>query len=245
MTNKLNRRQFNRVCSSMIAGAFSAAALMPSNSAARIAYSSTKLLDSDKTPLKPDSLRTGEPYLFFYPYVTTPCFLIDLGSAATASPLNDSAGNTYDWRGGVGPNGSIVAYSAICSHKMSHPAKEISFINYRHDKISFSNHQGKTEERGGLISCCSERSVYDPREGAKVLAGPAPQPLAAIELQIDEGTGELFATASYGGDMYEKFFDKFGFRAAIEHRIDDPRQLSGKTASVHKVAEYSRQTIKC
>ncbi len=244
MTNKLNRRQFNRVCSSMIAGAF-AAATIPSPAAARTAYPSTKLLDSDKSPLKPDALIAGEPYLFFYPYVTTPCFLIDLGSAATASSLTDSGGTSYDWRGGVGPNGSIVAYSAICSHKMSHPAREISFINYRHDKISFYSHEGKTEERSGVISCCSERSVYDPRQGAKVLSGPAPQPLAAIELQIDEGTGELFATASYGGDMYEKFFDKFGFRAAIEHRIDDPRQLCGESASVHKIAEYSRQTIKC
>ncbi len=244
MTGKLNRRQFTRICSSMIAGAVTGATL-PATGHTRTAYTSTRLLDDDKQALKPGSLEVGVPYLFFYPYVTTPCFLIDLGTAATASPLNDSAGNEYEWRGGVGPNGSIVAYSAICSHKMSHPAKEISFINYRHEPISFISHEGKNVERNGVISCCSERSVYDPRQGAKVLAGPAPQPLAAIELQIDEGTGELFATASYGGDMYDKFFDKFGFRAAIEHRLDDPRQQTGKTAAVHKVTEYSSQTIKC
>ena len=244
MSSKLNRRQFTRICSSMIAGAVTGATL-PSTGYARSEYPATKLLDNNKQALKPESLETGVPYVFFYPFVTTPCFLINLGTTAGSGQLNDREGNEYQWHGGVGPDGSIVAYSAICSHKMTHPAKEISFINYRHDKTSFYSHEGKTVERNGIISCCSERSVYDPRQGAKVLAGPASQPLAAIELQIDEGTGELFATASYGGDMYEKFFEKFGFRAAMEHRIDDPKKLSGKTAPVHKITEYSRQTIKC
>ena len=244
MNSKLNRRQFTRICSSMIACAVTGPTI-PATGYARTAYPATKLLDNNKLALKAESLETGVPYVFFYPFVTTPCFLIDLGTTTGSGQLNDRAGNKYQWHGGIGPQGSIVAYSAICSHKMSHPAKEISFINYRHDKISFYSHEGKTVERNGIISCCSERSVYDPRQGAKVLAGPAPQPLAAIELQIDEGTGELFATASYGGDMYETFFEKFGFRAAIEHRIDDPKKLSGKTTPVQKITEYSRQTIKC
>ncbi|MEM7257444.1 MAG: hypothetical protein AAF404_08655, partial [Pseudomonadota bacterium] len=57
--------------------------------------------------------------------------------------------------------------------------------------------------------------------------------------------GELFATASYGGDMYERFFEKFGFRASIEHRVSDPKKLVGASTTIHKVADYSSQTIKC
>lgn len=245
MKESINRRDFTRICGSMIAGAV-AGAHIPARADKRTAYPRAQLLNHNKEPVTAETLEAGEPYLFFYPFITTPCFLINLDRATTATALNDSAGKPYEWRGGVGPNKSIVAYSAICSHKMSHPAKEISFINYRHDAVSFyNNHKGMNEERAGVISCCSERSVYDPGNGARVLSGPAPQPLAAIEILTDETTGALFATASYGGDMYERFFEKFGFRASMEHRVSDPKQLVGKSSNIRKVTEYSAQTIKC
>ena len=243
MTKPINRRDFTRICGSMIAGAV-AGTHLPAVAEKRTPYTRAQLLDHNKQPVTAETLTTGEPYLFFYPFVTTPCFLIELGSSTSTSTLADRSGNSYQWQGGVGPNQSVVAYSAICSHKMSHPAKEISFINYRHDEVSFFSHDGKSEKRGGVISCCSERSVYDPRDGARVLSGPAPQPLAAIEIEANDN-GELFATASYGGDMYERFFEKFGFRASIEHRVSDPKKLVGASATIHKVADYSSQTIKC
>jgi len=210
------------------------------------------LLQARKTgPLKARDLIVGEPYLFFYPYVTTPCLLIKLDNSALNNKLLKKDTNQKDnekdkWNGGVGPDNSIVAYSAICSHKMSHPAKEISFINYRHDPVSFYNRDdGKTVEQAGLISCCSERSVYDPAQGAKVLSGPAPHPLAAITLEYDAATDELHATGSYGADMYERFFDKFGFRASMEHKVSDPKTASSPQVTVQKLSDYSRQTIKC
>jgi len=208
-------------------------------------YKKTLLINDGDERLTVDSLSVGEPYVFFYPYISTPCFLIDLGVETTRSELLEKSGNSYRWTGGVGPNRSIVAYSAICSHKMSHPAKEISFINYRHDPISFYSREGNAEERSQLISCCSERSVYDPIDGARVLGGPAPQPLAAIALEHDPSTGNLFATGSYGGDMYDRFFEKFGFRAAMEHKVNDPQQLAGEKTALQKLSDYSRQTIKC
>lgn len=244
----MNRREFTRVCSSMVATAIAAGNIPAARaSGEKTSYTKTLLQSADKQPLTPESLVTGEPYLFFYPFISTPCFLIDLGSSATAgeSNLNDKDGNSYEWQGGAGPENSLVAYSAICTHKMSHPAREISFINYRHDPVSYFSKQGKSEERAQVISCCSERSVYDPADGARVLAGPASQPLAAIELEYDQSTGALYATGSYGGDMYDRFFDKFGFRAAIEHKVGDPKKLAGKSTVVRKVADYSSQIIKC
>lgn len=203
------------------------------------------LFAEGKERLDVSQLVVGEPYVFFYPYISTPCFLIDLGVEASQSDLTTGNGKRYQWAGGVGPTNSIVAYSAICSHKMSHPAREISFINYRHDPISFYSREGKTEQRAQLISCCSERSVYDPTDGARVLGGPAPQPLAAISLEYDAETGELHATGSYGGDMYDRFFEKFGFRAAMEHKVTDPRKPAGEKTSLQKLSSYSSQTIKC
>jgi len=239
----MKRREFSKICSTMIAAATGAVPIAFATE--KQTYNKSQLISDTSEPLTIDSLITGEPYVFFYPYISTPCFLIDLGVDTNQSELIEQSGNSYEWMGGVGPKKSIVAYSAICSHKMSHPAKEISFINYRHDPISFYSRDGKTEKRAQLISCCSERSVYDPRNGAEVLGGPAPQPLASIALEYDANTGNLFATGSYGGDMYDRFFDKFGFRAAMEHKVNDPRQLAGEKTALQKLGDYSRQTIKC
>lgn len=221
----MNRRQFTRICSSMIAAA-GAARSAPALAAATPYTRSTLYLDS-QTPLRAADLAVGSPYVFFYPYVSTPSFLIHLG--------DDNAD-------GSAP---IVAFSAICSHKMSHPAKEISFINYRHDEIEYYSHEGTLEKRARLISCCSERSVYDATDNANVLGGPAPHPLARIELQHDRDTDQLIATGSSGTDMYQRFFDKFGFRAALEHKVSDVRSPSDARVQVQLAANYSRQTIKC
>ncbi len=244
----MNRRDFNRICSSMVASATAIGSLPIAHAASeRVTYNKSQLLNENKKLLSPETLIPGEPYLFFYPFITTPCFLIDLGNQTNADKksLSDKDGNNYLWHGGVGPNKSVVAYSAICTHKMSHPAREISFINYRHEKTAYFSREGKSEERSQVISCCSERSVYDPRDGARVLSGPASQPLASIDIEYDEVTGAFYAIGSYGGDMYEKFFEKFGFRAGIEHRVSDPKKLAGDTAVVRKVVDYSGQVIKC
>jgi Rieske Fe-S protein len=120
-------------------------------------------------------------YVFHYPYVTTPCFLIDLGAPAEAgAELETSDGRPYRWTGGVGPGRSIVAFSAICAHRMSYPTRNVSFIDYRHKPMNTEAAGDDWWSRGQVIYCCSEGSVYDPSDGARVLAGPAPQPLAAV-----------------------------------------------------------------
>lgn len=237
----MKRRNFNRICTSMVIAAGSTPSMLIAGNT-KVSYQRSLLTNGSSDALKAEELIVGEPYLFFYPFVTTPCLLINLGTPVPA------AENSTDspWRGGIGTENSIVAYSAICSHKMSHPAKEISFINYRHDPITyFSQEEGKSIEKAGLISCCSERSVYDPSQGAKVLSGPAPHPLAAIELEFDSTNGQLHATGSYGADMYDRFFEKFGFRASMEHKISEPKTLTDEKIAVQKLSEYTRQTIKC
>src|SRR5258707_10387084 len=90
---------------------------------------------------------------------------------------------SYEWQGGVGPRRSVVAYSAICAHQLAYPTKEISFISYRTEKSA-------RNRLGNVIHCCAEHSQYDPAEGARVLAGPAPAPLGASPLERGPPRGE-------------------------------------------------------
>lgn len=101
-------------------------------------YNRVKLVDARKQPITADRLAEGKSYVFNYPYVTTPCFLLNLGKPANGDELlKTEAGQEYRWQGGVGPHRSIVSFCAICAHKMTHPSKAVSFINYRHEDVSF------------------------------------------------------------------------------------------------------------
>ena len=99
---------------------------------------------------------------------------------------------------------------AICAHRLTYPTREISFISYRAE----STPQNRFAQ---VIHCCSEHSQYDPAEGAKVVAGPAPQPLAAILLDYDARSDGLYAVGTLGGELFNEFFEKYAFRLALDH----------------------------
>ena len=128
---------------------------------------------------------------------------------------------------------------------MTHPARAVSFINYRHEEVRFIDAGKRQARRGGVIYCCSERSVYDPIRGGRVIGGPAPQPLAAIVLKHDAGSDNLHAVGTFGGEMYEKFFEKFGFRLAFEFETSDIRRRVRERSVLVPVEEYSRTRIRC
>ena len=73
-----------------------------------------------------------------------------------------------------------------------------------------------------------------------MLAGPAPQPLAAVRLEYADDQQALFATGVYGGDMLERFLAEFGFQLALAHKRDDIRQPARKVTTVWPMSEYSR-----
>jgi Rieske Fe-S protein len=154
-----------------------------------------------------------------------------------ASSRRDETLRPYQWKGGVGAERSVVAYSAICAHRLAYPTRDITFISYRSEK-SKSNRIGK------VIHCCAEHSQYDPAEGARVLAGPAPQPLAAILLEHDPTTDELHTVGTLGGEMFGEFFDKYAFRLSLEHGAGARAPVSG-TCTVQDLKSYSRQQVKC
>jgi len=70
----------------------------------------------------------------------------------------------------------IVAYSAVCTHQGC-PVNMWS------------------KERNAFICSC-HASIFDPRNGAEVINGPAPRPLAALGLKLKDGIMTVASTFS-------------------------------------------------
>ena len=233
----MERRDFMKLCA-----ASAAASNLPSPSQAATLtarlYKRAMLVDERGSPLRVAAIKPGVNYIFDYPFSATPCFLLRLAQpAAGGIDLRTEANEIYRWEGGVGADRNVVAYSAICAHKMTYPTKQVSFIGYR-DAPSPVAGSGK------VITCCSDRSVYDPSAGARVVSGPAPQPLATILLEYDAKKDELFAVGTFGGEMFAEFFRKYEFRLHLE--LGDRAKITvEKTAVVKELASYSTQWAQC
>jgi nitrite reductase/ring-hydroxylating ferredoxin subunit len=93
------------------------------------------------------------------------------GGAAIASESEVAPGSAVKFKDSGNPavlvhlkNGDFVAYSAICTH------------------------QGCTVAyKAGKLACPCHGSVYDPANGAEVVAGPAPRPLPEIPVKVEGG----------------------------------------------------------
>jgi Rieske Fe-S protein len=201
-------------------------------------YGRARLVGPGGQPLKSKAIPVGQNLIFHYPFAGTPCFLLNLGKPTrTRARLKTTDARAYEWRGGTGASDGVVAYSAICAHKLTYPTREISFISYRAEKTPGSRF-------AQVIHCCSEHSQYDPADGGRVLAGPAPQPLAAILLDYDRAADELYAVGTLGGEMFADFFAKYELRLALEHG-DRARAAVEGACEVKALGDYCRQQVKC
>lgn len=232
----MDRRSFLESCTAGAACLSAAAPAFAADARPR-QYARTLLVDDHGDALRAAAIKPLTNYVFQYPFQATPVFLLDLAKPALRQSLSTRDRDTYSWPGGVGPNHSVVAYSAICAHKLVYPTREVSFISFRKTRA----------QRGvqdGLIHCCSEHSQYDPAEGARVLAGPAPQPLAAVLLDHDAASDGLYAIGTLGGEMFDEFFSKYEFRLALEHNGHAHDPVRGSCV-VSELTEYCRQQVQC
>ena len=76
------------------------------------------------------------------------------------------------------------------------------------------------------------------------VAGPAPQPLAAILLEHEAATDELFAVGTLGGELFNEFFDKYAFRLQLEHGAAARSAVNGSCV-VQPLENFCRQQVKC
>lgn len=79
--------------------------------------------------------------------------------------------------GGIGPDKSIVGYSMFCSH------------------LGCSV---ELEAKTDMLVCECHQTIYDPKKSGRVVEGPAPSNLPMVTLDIDNSTGDIYATGVAG-----------------------------------------------
>lgn len=219
-----------------VAGAWAAATALPVVAAGEaVRHPRSLLVDVNGNPWPARRLETGEAFLFNYPYTASPVFLLAFEREVKPVELVAEHRQRYAAPGGVGPDKSIVAFSAICAHKLMYPTPAISFIGLR---------RGSRGEPAHVIHCCGDNSRYDPTEGARVIAGPAPQPLAAVLLEWDAASDQLHAVGTRGGEMFDAFFEKYAAKLGFETGSSQ-RRASGASVVVQPASRYSRQWQSC
>jgi arsenite oxidase small subunit len=234
----MDRRGFIETCTAGAACASAAAAWPVFAADARPKpYSRVLLVDEFGDPVRASKLQPLANYVFLYPYEATPVFLLNLGKAAAPQVLSLRNNDTYGWPGGVGAGRSVVAYSAICAHKLVYPTRDVSFISFR-----------KTRARRGvqdqLIHCCAEHSQYDPARGAEVLSGPAPQPLCAVLLDHNPRNDSLTAWGTLGGELFDDFFRKYDAKLSLDVGPKARNQVT-RQAVVRELEKFCRNPVQC
>ena len=234
----MERRNFIKACAA--ACAVGAPGELPAKDLKPRFYARAALTDARGQRLQAASLVAGRNYIFHYPFEATPCFLLNLGKPTVRDvQLKTEDGSVYEWPGGVGPNRAIVGFSAICAHRMSYPTPQISFISYREATTA------SAAVRANVIHCCSEHSEYDPSSGARVLGGPAPQPLSAVLLEYDPGSDGLQAVGMLGGEMFDAFFAKFEFKLALDYGAGSVRRQVANRTVVKELEQFCKQQVRC
>lgn len=130
------------------------------------------------------NVTTPDALTFNYPLSNEPNLLINL-----APPSGGSGGATHV-KGGVGPSGSIVAFSGICQH-LGCQVPSIAFYPPGTCSQSFGN-------LNFYIHCSCHGSTYDATNGASNLTGPALKPLPQVTLQWNSGDDSLWAVGVTG-----------------------------------------------
>jgi arsenite oxidase small subunit len=220
------RREFLVTCATTVLTSIAASPLLAAgeagnaNKAAIKRYQPSILSDQNGDAFRASTLKPLTNYIFMYPFSSTPCLLLDLGRDV----------------GGVGKRRSIVAFSAICSHKLAYPAKEVSFIRFQA--------QASSKSEAEQIHCCADHSVYDPAAGAKVKSGPAPAPLAAIALDYDAKNDLLRAVGTAGVEQFDAFFAKYDFKLSMEYG-NRARDAASKNTKLQELTQYCRNVAQC
>jgi arsenite oxidase small subunit len=126
---------------------------------------------------------TTDVLSFDYPLSNEPNLLINLAGSG-------GSGGAQEVPGGVGPNGSIVAFSAICQH-LGCAAPSLAFYPAGTCAKNFG-------PLASYIHCSCHGSTYDPTASAANLSGPADRPLPQVTLRWNRADDSLWAVGVTG-----------------------------------------------
>ncbi len=154
--------------------------------------------NSPPVPLKASQFEVESPsvWIFYYPLSDEPNFIIRFSDGVPPSSVTiDATGANYSFTGGVGPNNSIVSYSAICQHLGCippiihyYPPSQISQLPVNVTAAITAN-----KITHGVIHCNCHGSTYDPFKGAGIVTHPTQRPLPFVTLKYDSLTDTLYA----------------------------------------------------
>jgi len=114
-------------------------------------------------------LQVNKLLLFNYPLDNEPNILVKLGQKTEA---------------GVGPEGDIVAFSALCQH--------LGCV-YSFQAAGTSPQCNSSYNAASPVGyCCCHGSVFDFLHHARVLSGPSPRPQPQVILEVDD-SGNIYA----------------------------------------------------
>lgn len=202
-------------------------------------FNKVQLTDSEGNALTTSSLIKEENYIFHYPLIAIPSILLDLPETTQKDvELFAENGEKYIWKGGVGEEGTIVAYVAICAHQLSHPNPDASFMQY-----CKKGESSLLPDKAGII-CSSHMAYYDASAGCKRAAGsPATQPLASIILEIaDDDT--IWAVGVLGPQRFKEYLKTF--KLEMKKYYGGRRKAKTKTintATTLALQDYTQEII--
>lgn len=233
-----SRRSFIKACAAF--------AVLSAASSSRIASPAfgqetpkAKLVGKDGKPIKVGTLVQDENYVFLYPYISTACLLLRLEKPTEhdIERIGDNAA-AYKWPGGTGKGHDVVAYSAICAHALTGNGKQTSFLTYNKGQNKITGHES-------VITCCAHAAIYDPAAGGKVISGPAPFPLAAVELLHDAESDELTAVGFMGSQLFDRFFASQKEDLIAEFGRGGYKEFVGGQTTVLPMKEFSKDIVQC
>ncbi len=157
------RRSFLKIGASSVA-ATAASALAPKAvaAAAPVDTSKTILPYPTKAVAQVGRMALNTPVSFTYPDAASPCTALKLGTRVP---------------GGVGPDGDIVAYSAMCTHMGCPVAYDASTK---------------------VFKCPCHFSMFDAEKAGQMIVGQATENLPRVRLHYDEKTGTVSAVGIEG-----------------------------------------------
>ncbi|NWG87262.1 MAG: Rieske 2Fe-2S domain-containing protein [Hydrogenophilaceae bacterium] len=202
-------------------------------------FPAAKLTNKIGIPLKASEIPTNEALVFSYPMAGIPCFLINLGKNSGKAIANLAGENEpYDYAGGVGPEGQYVAFVAICTHQMSYPQEEVSYLRFAAEGSEIAGAPQR-------IVCCAHASVFDPAQGGKPISGPATFPLLPVHLSYDPVSDELVADGIMGRDFIKRFFTTYKRELIAKYGPGGYRlPIEGKAAAL-PLSQYSAAVPAC
>lgn len=156
----VNRRIFLKITGATAVG--SAAAVAGSAQAAAADTSRTTLPYPRKAIGSAAQMKVSAPVNFTYPDAASPCVAVKLGSRVP---------------GGVGPDGDIVAYSALCTHMGCPVAFDTGTNTFR---------------------CGCHYSIFDAEKGGQMVCGQATEDLPRVRLAFDAASGNITAVGVEG-----------------------------------------------